>query len=443
MATDVAPVVPPHDNLTEEVPTVGSTRGARWRFGRKQIVVATVAVVALAGTGIGISLGTTGSSTSPLQITTQVVAVTSGTMQQTVSTSGTIEPSQQANLNFAVSGTITAVDVSTGQTVTTGQTLATVDQSALQAQLAAAEATLTAAQARLAGDQADGAAASQLDSDGASVTSAQTQVTSAETNLSDASLTSTISGTVASVDLSVGQQVSGGSSSSGSGASGSGASGSGASGSGASGSGAAAAVSSSGQVVVIATNSYVVGSTVDDTQIGQVRVGDQAVITPTGSRASVYGTVSSLGLIATQSSNVATFPVQIAVTGTPGGLYAGATATVSIVVRQINGAVEVPTASISYSSGGQATVTVVENGGHVSQPVTTGVSASGETQITKGLGAGAKIMERVVKFNGAAVGGARSLFGGTGSSGSFGGGNFPAGGRFGGGSVPGGGGLGG
>ena len=428
MATDVAPVVPPHDNLTEEVPTVGSTRGARWRFGRKQIVVATVAVVALAGTGIGISLGTTGSSTSPLQITTQVVAVTSGTMQQTVSTSGTIEPSQQANLNFAVSGTITAVDVSTGQTVTTGQTLATVDQSALQAQLAAAEATLTAAQARLAGDQADGAAASQLDSDGASVTSAQTQVTSAETNLSDASLTSTISGTVASVDLSVGQQVSGGSSSSGSGASGS---------------GAAAAVSSSGQVVVIATNSYVVGSTVDDTQIGQVRVGDQAVITPTGSRASVYGTVSSLGLIATQSSNVATFPVQIAVTGTPGGLYAGATATVSIVVRQINGAVEVPTASISYSSGGQATVTVVENGGHVSQPVTTGVSASGETQITKGLGAGAKIMERVVKFNGAAVGGARSLFGGTGSSGSFGGGNFPAGGRFGGGSVPGGGGLGG
>jgi len=433
MATDVAPVVPPHDNLTEEVPIVGSTRGARWRFGRKQIVVATVAVVALAGTGIGISLGTTGSSTSPLQITTQVVAVTSGTMQQTVSTSGTIEPSQQANLNFAVSGTITAVDVSTGQTVTTGQTLATVDQSALQAQLAAAEATLTAAQARLAGDQADGAAASQLDSDGASVTSAQTQVTSAETNLSDASLTSTISGTVASVDLSVGQQVSGGSSSSGSGASGSGASGS----------GAAAAVSSSGQVVVIATNSYVVGSTVDDTQIGQVRVGDQAVITPTGSRASVYGTVSSLGLIATQSSNVATFPVQIAVTGTPGGLYAGATATVSIVVRQINGAVEVPTASISYSSGGQATVTVVENGGHVSQPVTTGVSASGETQITKGLGAGAKIMERVVKFNGAAVGGARSLFGGTGSPGGFGGGNFPAGGRFGGGSVPGGGGLGG
>jgi len=433
MATDVAPVVPPHDNLTEEVPTVGSTRGARWRFGRKQIVVATVAVVALAGTGIGISLGTTGSSTSPLQITTQVVAVTTGTMQQTVSTSGTIEPSQQANLNFAVSGTITAVDVSTGQTVTTGQTLATVDQSALQAQLASAEATLTAAQARLAGDQADGAAASQLDSDGASVTSAQTQVTSAETNLSDASLTSTISGTVASVDLSVGQQVSGGSSSAGSGASGSGASGS----------GAAAAVSSSGQVVVIATNSYVVGSTVDDTQIGQVRVGDQAVITPTGSRASVYGTVSSLGLIATQSSNVATFPVQIAVTGTPGGLYAGATATVSIVVRQINGAVEVPTASISYSSGGQATVTVVENGGHVSQPVTTGVSASGETQITKGLGAGAKIMERVVKFNGAAVGGARSLFGGTGSSGSFGGGNFPAGGRFGGGSVPGGGGLGG
>ena len=451
---DVARVALPPDDLTEEVPIAGGGPGSGWsrRFRRKRALVVSVVVVLLAGAGVGIWLGTKGSPPAPVEITTQVVTAATGTMQQTVSTSGTIEPAQQANLNFAVSGKVTAVDVSTGQTVTAGQALATVDPSALQAQLAAAQSTLTAAQARLATDEAGSAAASQLYSDESSVTSAQTQVTTAESNLSDATLTSTISGTVASVGLSVGQQVSGGSSSAGSGGSGSGGSGSGGSGSGgfsassSSASSSSSSSSSSAQVVVIATGSYLVSTTVDDTQIGQVKVGDQAVITPTGSTTNVYGTVSSLGLIATQSSNVATFPVLIAVTGSPGGLYAGATASVSIVVEQINGAIEVPTAAISYSSGGQATVTVVSNGQHVSQPVTTGVSANGETQITKGLGAGDKVLERVVKFNGiaGAGGGARSLFGGAGGGPSrFGGGGIPGGGRFGGGNFPGAGGAGG
>ena len=59
----------------------------------------------------------------------------------------------------------------------------------------------------------------------------------------------------------------------------------------------------SGQVVVIATTSYVVNTTVDDTQVGQIAEGDQAVITPTGAiaRRPVYGTVASIGEIATRN----------------------------------------------------------------------------------------------------------------------------------------------
>ena len=64
---------------------------------------------------------TSGSSTpTGLVITTVTVAVTTGTIQQTVASSGTIEPASQANLNSAVSGTVTAVDVKAGQTVTVG-----------------------------------------------------------------------------------------------------------------------------------------------------------------------------------------------------------------------------------------------------------------------------------------------------------------------------------
>jgi hypothetical protein len=126
--------------------------------------------------------------------------------------------------------------------------------------------------------------------------------------------------------------------------------------------------------------------------------------------------------------------VTIAVTGSPTGLYAGSTATVSIVTKEITNAVQVPTAAISYS-GGKATVTEVVNGSHVVKSVTTGQVSSGDTQITGGLTSGDQVVERVVKFNPSAAGGGRSLFGGSSSSGSPGG--FS--GRFsGGGGLPGG-----
>ena len=110
--------------------------------------------------------------------TTTVQTVTTGTISQTVAATGTIEPATTANLNFAVSGKVTAVDVTPGQVVTEGQTLATVDPTALNATLAQAQATLANDQAQLATDQADGASATQIALDNANIASAQNQVTS-------------------------------------------------------------------------------------------------------------------------------------------------------------------------------------------------------------------------------------------------------------------------
>jgi macrolide-specific efflux system membrane fusion protein len=152
-----------------------------------------------------------------------------------------------------------------------------------------------------------------------------------------------------------------------------------------------------------------------------------------------------VGLIASSTSGVPAFPVLITVTGSPSGLYAGASASVSIIVKQLYGVVEVPTAALSYSTG-QAAVVKVVHGSAVTTPVTTGISAGGETQIVSGLQAGDVIRERVVRFNGAA-GTARNLFGGAGGTGTrrgtgagglrgggFGGGGFGAGGFVGGGA---------
>jgi macrolide-specific efflux system membrane fusion protein len=415
-------------STTESPDAVPSTRG-RWRRpGRKGMVIAVFLVIVVAGAGVGVWLGTRQSSTAAaLTVTTETVAVTTGTMQQTVASSGTIEPGQEADLDFAVSGQVNAVKVAAGDKVKKGEVLATVGKSALQAELASAQSSLTAAQAKLTSDQAASATASQIDSDDASVTSARAQVTAAQTDLTDASLTSTLNGTVAAVALTVGQDVSGSSST---GSSNTGSSSTGSSGAGgattsrtaaATSAASTSSTSSAAQITVIDTSSYVVSATVDDTEVGQVKVGDQAVITPGSSTTAVYGTVSSVGIIASTSSDVASFPVDIAVTGSPSGLYAGATATVSIITEQLDDVVEVPTAAITYANG-KATVTTVDGTRHTATAITTGVSSAGETQVTGGLAAGAKVVERVVKFNGTAGGGARSLFGGTGGATRTGGG---------------------
>src|SRR5579883_2630451 len=426
---DVAHVASMEGEPSEQLDLHGPTRVHRGRGIRGRATVIGVLTVLAAAAGIGIWLGTGSSSTPAVEVTTQVVTVTTGTMQRTVAASGTLEPAQQADVDFAVGGQVTAVDVTTGQTVTAGQTLATLDPSALQARVDAAQASLTAAEAKLSSDEAAGAVASQVDSDQAAVVSAQSALASAQTDLSDATLVSPIAGTVASVSLSVGQEVSGSSPGGSSAASGSGSS-----------SASSGSSGSSAQVVVVSTGSYVVSTSVDDTEVGLVKPGEQAVITPTGSTAPVYGLVSSVGLIASNSSGVATFPVEITVTGSPAGLYAGATAEVSIVVQQIADAVEVPTAAVSYSPGGAATVPVVEGGRQGARPVTTGVSANGQTQITSGLTPGEKVLERVVSFNGVVASGGRSLFGGRGvARGGFLGGGLGGGARFGGGGLGGGG----
>jgi macrolide-specific efflux system membrane fusion protein len=249
-----------------------------------------------------------------------------GTVSQTVLATGTIAAAQQADLNFGVSGQVTAVSVTVGQQVKAGQTLAAVDAASLPSQVAQAKAAVAASEARIAADQASGAPAAQLNADNAALISSNAQLTVAQQNLSRASLTAPFDGTVAAVTLTVGQQVSG-SSSAGTGGVG------GPTGTGglsattlSSSSSTSTASASNAQIVVISTGSYIVNASVDDTQVSQLRSGDQAVIVPNGSTSQVFGTVASVGMVGSQSSGVTSYPVTIDVTGNPGNLPIGATA---------------------------------------------------------------------------------------------------------------------
>lgn len=389
-------------------------RGAGLLKSRGAIVI--VVVILAAGTGVGLWLGLR-SPVSAATTLTQIVTAQLGTIQQTASATGTIEPATQSDVNFDVSGKVTAVDVSVGQTVTQGQTLATIDNTSLTTSLAGATETLDAAEAKLSSDQSSNAPAAQITSDQAAVTAAQNQVDSAKQLVDEATLTAPIAGTVASLSLTVGQEVSGGSGGGGNG-------------------GSAASSGSSAEVVIINTSAWLVNATVNDSTIGEIAQGDQAQIAPQGSATTVYGTVATIGLIASQSSGVASFPVTINVTGDPSGLYSGTSANVIIIVKQLTNVLAVPVAALHFS-GGTTSVEVVRNGKDEVQPVTVGASSGGEVQITSGLEAGEQVVETIVRSSTP-----RSTVGGTGRTGfggaGFGGGGF-GGGGFGGGGLGGGG----
>ena len=67
--------------------------------------------------------------------TTSVATVSVQTLSQSISATGTINPKVQSNLRFGSSGTVTAVDVKVGDTVTAGQQVAAIDTTDLQTAL--------------------------------------------------------------------------------------------------------------------------------------------------------------------------------------------------------------------------------------------------------------------------------------------------------------------
>jgi macrolide-specific efflux system membrane fusion protein len=171
----------------------------------------------------------------------------------------------------------------------------------------------------------------------------------------------------------------------------------------------------------------VIDANVDASVVDKIKDGDQVVITPQGASGPVSGTVASIGLTADTSSGVATFPVTINVTGSTSGLYAGASASVSIIYNQLTNVLAVPAAAVFPGPDGKSVVTVMVHGRQVQKDVTTGLTTGGLTQITGGLTAGEPVVVNIVRISGV-----QGQFGGPGGPG---GGKVFFGGGPGGGSV--------
>jgi membrane fusion protein, macrolide-specific efflux system len=395
-----------------------------------------VVVLVLAGAGLGTYFGVRGDNAAAATATTTVETVNTGTIRQSVSATGTLAPANQENLNFSVSGQVTQVAATEGQHVKKGQTLATINSASLSAAVAQAESTVAQDQARLDDDNTNSATSTQIAADQAALTAAQNQLTTAQKELDSATLTSPIDGVVASVNLTVGQSVSGSSgSNSGSGSgnsgSGSGNSGSGSGNNGGNGSSGSGSSSSDPEILVISTNSWIANASVDANSVGLINVGNQAQLSVTGSTDTVYGTIASIGLVSSSSSSgTASYPVVINVTGTPSGMHDGADVTATLIYKQLSNVVVVPTLALHRNASGGTYVEQVKNGKDVQTTVQPGIASGGQTQIVSGLSAGDQIVVPQLRLGTGNGSGNRN---GTGNRGNFPGGGFPGGGRF---SIP-------
>jgi multidrug efflux pump subunit AcrA (membrane-fusion protein) len=447
---------------------------------RRPIVVVPAAIV-IVGAAAFFGLRSAKSNAANPQASTdneQLYTVQPTTMQQTVSASGTIEPAETDDLSFTSAGTVTAVNVKAGQKVKKGAVLATIDSAALQSALQQANAGYQSARAQLADDEAASASSAQISSDQANVGAQQANVVAAYTNLLGASLRSPIDGTIATVDLTVGQTLSstGGSGTdmtgTGNGSGRSPSTGSDANGSSGSsnGNGSNGSSNSSSPQIEVVSDAFVVDLSVDTATVGKVKVGQTATVTPTTSSgtsrgnggfagfvgiggfanrnsaggansnsstqtnaavgASATGTVTSVGTVASSSSGVATFPVVITVDGTPNAFHDGASASAAIVYIEKANVLAVPVTAITQS-GGRSYVTVSANGKTSKRTVTTGTTANGQVEITSGVRAGEQVVITLPNFarNGSRTGNGNTTGGQSPGGGVLsGGGQFPAGG---------------
>ena len=179
---------------------------------------------------------------------------------------------------------------------------------------------------------------------------------------------------------------------------------------------------------MVNTSTWLVNATVSSSDLAQLKKGLQATITPSGAAQDIFGTVRSVGVVASSSSSgTAEFPVVIDVTGHPTGLYAGTTATVAITVKQLTDVITVPTLAV-HTTSGQTTVQVSKNGTVSTVPVTVGGVFGSSTQITKGIAEGDQVVVTLRTLGSTSTTGSP-----TGNRSRSFGGEFPGGGTFGGG----------
>ena len=321
------------------------------------------------------------------------------TLQNSVTATGTIEAVTSVTVGTQVSGIVNKLYVDYNSQVKKGQVIAELDKTNLLSELNTAKANLASAQSSLNYQAANMERYKTLYKKGLvsadeyenalltyrqakeQVASSKENVQRAQTNLGYATITSPIDGTVISKSVEEGQTV--------------------------------AASFSTPELFTIAkdlTNMQVVAN-VDEADIGNVKEGDRVTFTVDAYPDDTFeGTVKQVRLEATTTNNVVTYEVVISAPNADLKLKPGLTANVTIYTQERSGVLAVANKALRFTPTketvgkdmkivdckGKNKVWTLNGNTLTAHPVTIGQSDGINTEITKGLKQGDKIVTEIV-----------------------------------------------
>lgn len=321
------------------------------------------------------------------------------TLQNSVTATGTIEAVTSVTVGTQVSGIVNKLYVDYNSQVKKGQVIAELDKTNLLSELNTAKANLASAQSSLNYQAANMERYKTLYKKGLvsadeyenalltyrqakeQVASSKENVQRAQTNLGYATITSPIDGTVISKSVEEGQTV--------------------------------AASFSTPELFTIAkdlTNMQVVAN-VDEADIGGVKEGDRVTFTVDAYPDDTFeGTVKQVRLEATTTNNVVTYEVVISAPNADLKLKPGLTANVTIYTQERSGVLAVANKALRFTPTketvgknmkivdckGKNKVWTLNGNTLTAHPVTIGQSDGINTEITKGLKQGDKIVTEIV-----------------------------------------------
>lgn len=321
------------------------------------------------------------------------------TLQNSVTATGTIEAVTSVTVGTQVSGIVNKLYVDYNSQVKRGQVIAELDKTNLLSELNTAKANLASAQSSLNYQAANMERYKTLYKKGLvsadeyenalltyrqakeQVASSKENVQRAQTNLGYATITSPIDGTVISKSVEEGQTV--------------------------------AASFNTPELFTIAkdlTNMQVVAN-VDEADIGNVKEGDRVTFTVDAYPDDTFeGTVKQVRLEATTTNNVVTYEVVISAPNADLKLKPGLTANVTIYTQERSGVLAVANKALRFTPTketvgkdmkivdckGKNKVWTLNGNTLTAHPVTIGQSDGINTEITKGLKQGDKIVTEIV-----------------------------------------------
>lgn len=380
------------------------------------------------------------------QVQYQTAQVATGSLIESVSASGQITSANNVSVTIQSSGVVKEVLVKNGDSVSAGETLATLtlDQASQQKQAAAsasylsAQNSLVVAQSKLNSLQAAEFTANQklindavargllttdptyIEENGtwlqaeADYKNQQGTISAAQASLSSASLTlsqvsSTITapaaGVVKGLTITPGAIVTVTSSSSNS--------------------------TSTSQVLGSIYQEGPIQAQVNLSEIDSIKVSEGQKVTMTLDAfpdSTFTGKIVSINTNGVVSSGVTTYPAVISFDSGNDHIYPNMAVTAKIITKVTDNVVLVPSAAVQTDNSGASTVRVMRNNNPVAVPVTVGDSNDTQTAVTTGLNDGDTVVTGTVAATKSATG-ATSPFGALGGArGGFGGGGFGGGG---------------